>query len=115
MRINPNINKQVKQSMADCRESLIKATIILLHHYLGAESGEDVSLGKTLVLHQENSNHTTETVVCSFIAYCASNGNPFLMVSMGKDCPVPYRSSHFLSISNLAIIYDTVRSVVRQH
>lgn len=115
MKIKPSINKRVNKAVSDCRKCLIEATIELLRQ-IGADHGDDVLFKKMLILYQQKKDGTTETIVCDRIAYCASNLEyPYLMVSMGAEGDVPYHSSHFMSISNLEIIYNEVRRVVREY
>lgn len=107
MKINPKINKRVNESVAECRKVLVDAIIELLKS-IGAERGEEVSLGKMLFMFQSKDN-TTETIICDMIAYEDRCSNPYLIVSQDDSC----HSSPFLSIDSLLLIFDTVKAVVR--
>lgn len=107
MKINPKINKRVNESVAECRKVLVDAIIELLKS-IGAERGEEVSLGKMLFMFQSKGN-TTETIICDMIAYEDRCSNPYLIVSQGDSC----HSSSFLSIDSLLLIFDAVKAVVR--
>ena len=109
MKINPKINKRVKDSVAECRKCLTDATIELLK--MIAEPGQDVVFDKILILHQERSG-MTETVLANRIAYCTGRGDSeFYILGMGEDGTA---SNMFLSLSNLQTIYNDVRKVVRE-
>ena len=110
MKINPKINKRVNESMADCRKVLTEATIELLKS-LKAEDSQDVLLGRILILYQSNGDVST-TVLADKIAYLSGRGDsPFYLVYIGDACT---GSSLTLSISNMQIIYDEVRRLVRE-
>ena len=108
MKINPKINKRVNDSVAECRKVIIEATIELLKS-IGAECGEDVSLGKMLFLYQNRGN-TTKTAVCNMISYEDGCGNPYYLVAKGDG---PHNISFLMSFDNLLVIYDAVKAVVR--
>ena len=104
MRINPRINKQVSKSVAECRKSVINATIDLLKK-LGAKDGQEVTFRKVLFLHKFK-NGTSETRPADRVSY----SDNVLITSLGDDYPA---SSHYLSIDNLLLIYEEVKKVVR--
>jgi len=109
MKIKSSIGKNVSVAVNNCREVIVKQTIELLKA-IGAESGQDVSLGQMLFLYQRKCN-VTKTMVCDRIGYMdGRGGSPFYIVSMGdnKMC----QSSIFLSIDSLMAIYEAVRKVV---
>ena len=110
MKIKSSIGKNVTAAMANCREVVVQETINLLK-LIGAESGQDVLLGRMLFLYQRNGN-TTETVVCDRIAYMDGRGDPFYIVCV--DGNKMSQSSLFLSIDNMQAIYEAVRKVVRE-
>jgi hypothetical protein len=109
MKINPKINKQVAESVAECRKVIIGATIELLKS-IGADSGQDVTFKKTLFLFQHNGN-TTETIIADRIMWCDGRGDkPFYMLEMDGSM---HKSDMMLSLSNLMTVYKEVRNVVR--
>ena len=110
MKINPKINKRVNESMAECRKVLTEATIELLKT-LKAKDSQGVVFGRVLILFQSNGNVST-TILADRIAYLDGRGdNPFYIVFMGDTGTA---SSLTLSISNMQIIYNEVRRVVRE-
>lgn len=109
MKINPKINKRVNESVAECRRVLTDAIIELLKS-IGAENGQDVSLGKMLFMYQSKGN-TTETIICDMIAYEDIYSNPYPYIVVRHDDE--YHSSSFLSIDSLLVIFDAVKAVVR--
>ena len=111
MKINPKINKQVNDSVAECRKVIVEATISLLKS-IGAESGQDVMFPKTLFLFQHKEN-TTETIVADRIAWCDGRGDKsFYMLEMDGKMNT---SDMMLSLSSLMIVYKEVKEVVRNH
>lgn len=113
MKIKPSINKNVTMAVENCHEVIVNETINLLK-LIGAERGKDVPLRRVLFLFQHNGN-VTETVICSSIAYCDSGSTGYYLLSMGSENHYPYQSSDYLSLSNLLIIYEEVRRVVREY
>ena len=107
MKINSKINKRVNESVAECHKVLTDAIIELLKS-IGAENGQDVSLGKMLFMYQSKGN-TTETIICNMIAYEERGSNPFLIVRQGDS----YYGSYFMSIDSLLVVFDAVKAVVR--
>lgn len=113
MKIKSEINKRVNNAVSECRKCIIEATIELLKK-IGAEVGDDVLFKKMLIMFQTKPDGTSETIVCDRITYNKRDGSDgYLMVSMGADGDVPYYSSHFMSLSNLQIIFGEVKRVVR--
>lgn len=110
MKIKPSIGKNVSVAVSNCREVVVQETINLLKQ-IGAERGDEVTLGQILFLFQRKGN-TTETVVCDRIVYGEGrDGQRFYIVSMdGEMC----RSDLFLSIDSLLAVYEAVRKVVRE-
>ena len=112
MRINAKMNKQVNESVADCRKVITEATIELLKKI--AKPGQDVFFDRTLILYQTKAN-VSETILFNNIAYAdGRGGREFYIVSMGDDnrfC----KSDVMLSLSNLMAIYDEVRALVRNY
>ena len=109
MKINPKINKRVNESVADCRKVLTEATIELLKKI--AEPNQDVVFNRILILYQSNGN-VTNTVLADRIAFEDKTSQPFYLVYMDDE---PTSSSNFLSLSNMQIIYDEVRRVIREY
>ena len=111
MKIKPAINKRVNNAVADCRQTLVDATVELLKSS-GTEVTQDVIFTKTLYLYEHKGN-TTETVVVDRIFINSSReDHPYYLVSLGND---NIQSSLFLSLTNLQIIYNEVRKVVREY
>lgn len=115
MKIKSSIGKNVSTAVQNCREVLVTETINLLKT-MGVEPGQDVLLNRMLILFQTKPDGTSETIVCDRIAYAGREGStPYYIVSMGKDEYAPYRSDLFLSLTNLQVIYEEVRRVVREY
>lgn len=113
MKIKPIVNKNVTSAVENCHKVIVRETIGLLKQ-MGVESGQDVLFGKMLFLYQHNGNKT-ETVICDRIAYLDNrSGIGYICVSAGRDNSVRPVSDIFLSISNLRVIYEEVRRVVRE-
>ena len=112
MKINAKINKRVNESVADCRKVLTEATIELLKKI--ARPGDDVFFDRTLFLYQTKDN-VSETILINNIVYSnGRGGQEFYIVSMGDDnrfC----KSDIMLSLSNLQVIYEEVRKLVRNY
>lgn len=110
MKINSKINKRVNESVAECRKVITEATIDLLKKI--AKPGQVVFFDNTLFLYQTKAN-VSETILVNNIAYAyGRKDSSFYIVSMGDDrrfC----KSDYMLSLSNLLVIFDAVKAVVR--
>ena len=109
MKINPKINKRVNESVADCRKVLTEATIELLKKI--AEPNQVVVFNRILILYPSNGN-VTATVLADRIVFEDKTSQPFYLVYMDDEST---SSSYFLSLSNMQIIYDEVRRVIREY
>ena len=108
MKINAKINKQVNESVANCRKVFEESTIEMLK-MLGAKPTEEVKFFRTMILFQQDGKKSA-TLLADRIYYCEREGcTPFYMISMEKD---HYTTSSFLSLSNLFLIYKEVRALV---
>ena len=108
MKINPKINKRVNESVADCRKVITDATIELLK--MIAEPAQDVVFDSVLIMHQRYNSRATETILANEIAYMdGRGGDGFYIIRMGERC----RSSLFLSLDSLLLIYNEVKKVVQ--
>lgn len=108
MKINPRINKQVNESVAECRQCIVNATIELLKK-LGATHGQTVALRKVLFVHQFKYGRS-ETRPADTIWYFDNNGRRFC-TCFGDDY---YASSDVLTIDNLLLVYNEVKRLVRE-
>ena len=109
MKINPRINKQVNESVAECRKSIVNATIALLKQ-LKAKPGDDVVFKHVLFLHKFKYG-TSETRTADRICFSQREGcDSYYLTFFGDDYPA---SSHFLSIDNLLLIFEEVKKLVR--
>ncbi len=112
MKINPKINKRVNDSVAECRKVLTDATIELLKKI--AEPGQDVLFDRTLIIHQKNKDFS-ETFIVDRIAYSGGRGDSeFYIISM-EDGDEFCKSDIMLSLSNLQVIYEEVRKIIRKY
>lgn len=112
MKINPKINKRVNDSVAECRKVLINTTIELLKKI--AEPGQDVLFDRTLIIHQTNKDFS-ETFIADRIAYSIGRSDSeFYIISM-EDEDEFCKSDIMLSLSNLQVIYEEVRKIIRKY
>lgn len=113
MKIKSSINKNVTEAVDNCRKIIVNETINLLKQ-MGVKAGQDVFFGRTLFLYQTKDNVSNITLVNN-IAYGDRQGcDGYYIVSMIDDerfC----KSDIMLSISNLQIIYEEVKKVVRAY
>lgn len=105
MKINPKINKQVNNSVAECRKTIVKATIELLKK-IQKEPGQEILFRRVLLLHNFKGERT-ETRPADRIVF--SDTESFFITSLGDDYPA---SSFFLTIDNLLLIYKEVKEIV---
>ncbi len=111
MKINPKYNKQVNDSVAECRRTIVNA-IIELMKLIGANSGDIVGFGRILFLYQTKDN-VSETILADRIIWCTGlNNTTYLLTSLDEnfattDCQ--------LSLSNLQAIYEEVHRIVRNY
>lgn len=119
MRIKSSIGKNVAAAMNDCRKVIVKETINLLKQ-IGAEPGQDVKLGKMLILMHQQPDGMTETVLCDRVAYSKScDGSEYISTCFTdafKFCRVSYsQTTAGLALQDLQIIFEEVKRVVRKH
>lgn len=120
MKINAKINKRVNESVADCRRVITEATVELLKK-LGLQEWETVSTGKTLILYQTDKNGNSDTILVNRISYSTDrSGQTNVDTAFGCDDNFQFcRTSRFdsvtgISLSNLEVIYNEVRRLVRE-
>ena len=113
MNIKSSIGKKVSEAVTNCHKVLVEETINLLKQ-IGAEQGDDVLLKRMLILFQSKPDGTSETIVCNRISYAGRKNSPYYIISMGNDEDAKSVSDFYLSLSNLQIIYEEVRRVVRE-
>lgn len=110
MKINPKITEKVDESVAECRKVLVDSTIELLR-LIGKNGYEEVVFDKILFLFQAR-NNISETILADRIEYNMARNVDYYFVTMGSKMT---HSSNELSLSNLQIIYEEVRKIVRKH
>lgn len=112
MKINPKITEQVNNSVNECRKVLVSSTIELLRQICKSESYEIVVFGRILFLYQTK-NNVSETILADRIEYNFERNPDYFFVSM--DGKKMIQSSENLSLSNLEVIYEEVRKLVREY
>lgn len=112
MKINPMITEKVNNSVNECRKVLVNSTIELLRQISKSESYEVVVFSRILFLYQTK-NNVSETILADRIEYNWERNSDFFFVSMDGDM-MSYSSAN-LSLSNLEVIYEEVRKLVREY
>ncbi len=110
MKINQKITKQVNDSVAECRKVLINSTFMLLTH-IGNSGTNVVVFDKILFLFQTK-NNISETIIADRIEYNMEHSIDYYFVSLNGEMA---HSSCELSLSNLQIIYEEVRKMMRKY
>jgi hypothetical protein len=111
MKVNPKITKQVNDSVAECRE-MIKNAIVILLKQIGAGNSDVVVFNRVLFLFQAK-NNVSETILADRIMWGTGVDKvDYLITSLDDkfattDCQ--------LSLSNLQAIYDEVLNLVRNY
>ena len=112
MKINPKINTRVNESVAECRKVLVSSTIELLRQICKSESYEVVVFSRILFLYQTK-NNVSETILADRIEYNWEANPDYFFVNMNGDSMG--QSSANLSLSNLQVIFEEVRNLVRNY
>ena len=112
MKINPKITEQVNNSVNECRKVLVSSTIELLRQICKSESYEVVVFSRILFLYQTK-NNVSETILADRIEYNWETNPDYFFVCMddSRTC----QCSANLSLSNLQVIYEEVRKLVREY
>ena len=111
MKISKELTQKVNDGVAALRKDILSATIALLKK-MGHEPGEDVMLPKILIMHHENANGLTQTILADRIGFCESDTkSPYYVLMMGED---NFTAADLnLSISNMQSVYDIVLKMAR--
>ena len=110
MKINPKHNKAGANAAHEMRKTLVEQTIALLK-LIGAETGQDVLFNNLLIMHERQKNGLTKTILADRICYCDNVSTPYYLVEHNGKL----EGSYFMSLSNMATVYEEVYKVVRKH
>ena len=113
MKINPKITKRVNDSVCECRKVLVSSIIELLKSISKTDGYDVIVFNDVLFLYQSKGN-TTETILVDRIEFNYLHQPTFFFVLM-DDVPKMCKSSNELSLTNLMIIFEEVRKLVRNY
>ena len=112
MKVNRKITGKVNDSVANCKNAIVGATVQLLKE-LGARGDEKVNFTpatNTLVLQQRVNQRNTTTKLADAITYSDNTNRDIYFLHYNGDC---IETSDNLSLDSSLLIYNEILNVVK--